>query len=258
MTECSPRGTIYGIGVGPGDPELMTLKAVRLIRECDIIAVPGKNAGPENAKASLAYKTAAAAVPEIGQKEIVSVIMPMTRDPEQLKVAHLAGARLLETYLAKGLRVVYLALGDICIYSSFSYLQRILEQDGYEVRLVSGVPSFCAAAARVGVPLVEGDEPLHVIPLSAGRSVRESRCQASLGTGVFMKPAGRMRELREFFADESAVKAGDKKACENVHDVYMVVNCGMESEQVYTKAGDFPDDAGYFSLIIEKERRTDD
>ena len=128
------RGTAYGVGVGPGDPELMTLKAVRLIRQNDIIAVPGKEP-----KKSVAYRIASAAVPELAEKELVPVYMPMTTDREKMAAEHRIGAALLESYLDKGKNVVYITLGDPSIYCTFSYIQRILEKDGYSVELVPGV-----------------------------------------------------------------------------------------------------------------------
>ena len=128
----------------------MTLKAVRLIRENEIIAVPGKTA-----QDAVAYKIAAAAVPEIAQKTLVPVDMPIVKDRELLRKDHEKAAKLLEEYLDQGKNVVYLTLGDSTIYCTFSYLQHILEEDGYTVELVNGIPSFCAAAARLNLPLTE-------------------------------------------------------------------------------------------------------
>ena len=153
------RGKAYGVGVGPGDPELMTLKAVRLIRENEVIAVPGRDA-----KSSAAYRIAERSVPEIAEKTLVPIYMPMARDRKKMDEEHRKGAALLEKYLDTGRNVIYLTLGDPTIYCTFSYLQHILESEGYEVELVSGIPSFCAAAARLGIPLTEWDEQLHVIP----------------------------------------------------------------------------------------------
>ena len=180
-------GIAYGVGVGPGDPELMTAKAIRLIRENDVIAVPG-----QDAKASVAYGIAAAMVPELAQKELVPVPMPMTRDKERLRKAHVEGARLIESYLNQGKNVVYLTLGDPSIYGSFSYLQRLLLSDGYPVETVPGVPSFSAAAARLNLPLVEGDEPLHVAPGAhdMGETLRLP------GTCVLMKASGPLGETK--------------------------------------------------------------
>ena len=80
MDDKKHRGIAYGVGVGPGDPELMTLKACRLIRENDVIAVPGKV--PQDA---VAYKIAVQAVPELAEKELIPVYMPMVKDRAVIK-----------------------------------------------------------------------------------------------------------------------------------------------------------------------------
>lgn len=227
------RGKAYGVGVGPGDPELMTLKAVRLIRENEVIAVPGRDA-----KSSVSYRIAERSVPEIAEKTLVPIYMPMVRDRKKMDEEHRKGAALLEKYLDTGRNVIYLTLGDPTIYCTFSYLQHILESDGYEVELVSGIPSFCAAAARLGIPLTEWDEQLHVIPAAhqSGGGLDQS------GTYVLMKSASRMKEAKELLT-----ASGRQVSC--------VENCGMENEKVYHSAEEIPDDAGYFSLVIAKEKR---
>ena len=224
-------GIAYGVGVGPGDPELMTQKAIRIIRENQVIAVPGKEA-----KESIAYKIAVATVPELAQKELVPIPMPMVRDRELLQEAHIRGARLIENYLDQGKNVVYLTLGDPSVYCSFSYLQQILLSDGYAVETVPGVPSFCAAAARLNLPLTEWDEPLHLVP-----AVHETR--GSLrepGTYVLMKSSSRMAETKELLRNS-------KK------EVFAVENCGMATEKIYRGVEEIPDDAGYLSLLIAKD-----
>ena len=224
-------GIAYGVGVGPGDPELMTQKVIRLIRENDVIAVPG-----QDAKASVAYGIAAAMVPELAQKELVPVPMPMTRDKERLRKAHVEGARLIESYLNQGKNVVYLTLGDPSIYGSFSYLQRLLLSDGYPVETVPGVPSFSAAAARLNLPLVEGDEPLHVAPGAhdMGETLRLP------GTCVLMKASGPLGETK------ARLKSSGK-------EVFAVENCGMDTERLYRGVDQLPDSAGYLSLIVAKD-----
>ena len=226
------RGTAYGVGVGPGDPELITLKAVRLIRENEVIAVPGKEA--EN---SVAYIIAAAAVPEIAEKTLVPIYMPMVRDRAKIEEEHRKGAKLLEKYLDQGKNVVYLTLGDSTIYCTFSYLQHILEEDGYRVELVSGIPSFCAAAARLNISLTEWNEPLHVIPASH----KKGEALDLAGTYVLMKSASHMKETKELL-----MASGRQVGC--------VENCGMANEKGYHSVEEIPDDAGYFSLVIAKEK----
>ena len=225
------KGIAYGVGVGPGDPEYMTLKACRLIRENEVIAVPGKV--PQE---SVAYKIALGAVPELAEKTLVPVNMPMVRDRAKIDEQHRAAAKLFEGYLDRGKNVVFLTLGDVTVYCTFSYIQHYLEADGYTVELVSGITSFCAAAARLNLPLVEWDEQLHVVP--AVHKLDHALEQP--GTYVLMKSASQM----------AAVKAMLRKSGRAVQ---MVENCSMENEKLYRSLDEIPDDAGYFSLIIAKE-----
>ena len=212
------RGILYGVGVGPGDPELMTLKAVRLIKENDIIAVPGAEV-----RETVAYKIAVQAVPELADKELLPIYMPMTHDKAELELNHEKGAKA--------------TLGDPTIYSTFSYVQKRVEEDGYETRLVSGITSFCATAARLNIPLTEWNQPLHVQPAV-------HRLDSELdqpGTYVLMKSGKKMNQVKEILA-----KSG--------RNIRMVENCGMPDEHIYNSVEEIPDDAGYYSLIIAKEK----
>ena len=224
------KGTAFGAGVGPGDPELMTLKTIKLIRENDVIAVPGTNA-----KESLAYRIAEGAVPEITGKELIALDMPMAKDRDLLKASHARAAHVIEEYLDAGKNVVYLTLGDPTVYCSFSYIQEILEADGYNVELSPGVTSFSASAARLGTPLTEWDEPLHILP---SNHINEEALDLP-GTCVLMKAGGRMPLVKQMLKDSGRA-------------VMAVSNCGMENEQIYKGPDEIPDDAGYFSLIIAK------
>ena len=226
------KGTAYGVGVGPGDAEYMTLKAIRLIKENNVIAVPGKEP-----KESAAYKIAVQNVPELAKKELVPIYMPMIKDRELIEKEHIKGAKIIESYLDKGKNVVYITLGDPTIYCTFSYLQHILERDGYNVELVSGITSFCAAAARLNLPLAEWDEPLHIVP--AAHKTNSPLDQT--GNYVLMKSASYMKEIKDLLRESGRY-------------VNAVTDCGMPTEQVYRSTDEIPDDAGYFSLIIAKEK----
>jgi precorrin-2/cobalt-factor-2 C20-methyltransferase len=224
-------GILYGVGVGPGDPELMTLKAVRAIRENDVIALPGKEP-----RETTAYQIAVQAVPELADKRLVPIYFPMVMDRKQQEEEHRRGARELERLLDAGDNVVFLTLGDVTIYSTFSYVQHFVEADGYEVRLISGIPSFCAAAASTGVPLVEWTQPLHVIP--AVHTLGEPLDLP--GTYVLMKSGSKMKQVKDVLRESG-------------RNVFMVENCGMPDEKRYKSVDEIPDDAGYFSLIVAKE-----
>lgn len=225
------NGILYGVGVGPGDPELMTVKSVRLIKENDIIALPGNE--PEE---TVAYKIAVAAVPELAEKQLIPVYMPMTHDKKEQRKCHEEGAKKLETYLRNGKNVVFLTLGDSAIYSTFTYIQQIVEEDGFQTQLVSGIPSFCAAAARVNRPLAIWNEQIHIFP--AIHNLSEELPES--GTCVLMKSGSRMNQVKEIIKNSG-------------RDAMMVENCGTEKEKVYFHVDEIPDTAGYYSLIISKE-----
>ncbi len=217
--------------MGPGDPELMTLKACRLIRENDVIAVPGKDP-----KEAVAYKIALQAVPELAEKELIPIYMPMVKDKELIEEAHKKGAETIEKILDQGKNLIYLTLGDSTVYCTFSYLQHILEDDGYQVELVSGITSFCAAAARLGISLTEWDEPLHVIPAFE----RTEENLDAPGSYVLMKSASHMKGVKDTLRKSGRI-------------VNMVENCGLPTEKIYRSVDEIPDDAAYFSLIIAKD-----
>ena len=224
------KGVLYGVGVGPGDPELLTLKAARLIRECDVIAVPHK----EKDKC-FALRIVAGAVPEIDEKPILEIDMPMTRDMAVREKAYEAGAAKLAAELEAGKTVVFLTLGDPTVYSTYGYLHGRVAALEYDARLVPGVTSFCAAAAALGMPLCEDAEELHVIP---GGRKNPGETLGYPGSKVFMK--GSVPELVD-----AAQAAGVK--------LRGAENCGTEEEKLYRDTKDIPGGAGYYTVIIAKE-----
>ena len=225
------NGTLYGVGVGPGDPELLTLKAARLIRECDLIAIPQKNR-----EDCFALKIASGTVPQIAEKPVLSIDMPMTRDPETREKAYRLGVSLLQGELEKGKNVVFLTIGDPSVYSTFCYLHERLLALGFCSVIVPGVTSFCAAAAALSLPLCENREELHIIP---GRADYEAAL-AYPGTKVFMK--GDLKNLK---------KALEKSELE----IAAAENCTTSEERLYLTLDEIPADAGYYTVIIAKEKQ---
>lgn len=226
-------GKLYGVGVGPGDPELVTLKALRLTKEADILAFPG-----ENPRESVAYKIMKGAYPEIDTKQMISLPMPMTKDKEQLKQVHDEGTRIIADQLNQGKNVVFLTLGDPTVYSTYLYVHKRVAQMGYDTEIVSGITSFCAVSARFNQGLVEKAQQLHVIP--ASYQIEEALKLP--GTKVLMKTGKQMKTVKE------QIKASGSEAM-------MIQNCGMPDEQIYRTVDEIPEDAGYYSLIIVKEEK---
>ena len=225
------QGKLFGVGVGPGDPELMTLKSVRIIKEADVVVLPG--AVGEN---TVAYKIALGSCPFLPEKEMISIDMPMTKDPEKRKLSHENATNIVKELLDSGKNVAFLTLGDPTVYATYIYVHKNIANMGYETEIISGITSFCAAAARLNVGLVEKDEILHVIPASYG--VEEALTYS--GTKVLMKAASKMKDVKE-------------KLIESGANVQMVENCGMPNENIYTDATEIPDKSSYYSLIVVKE-----
>ncbi len=224
-------GKLYGVGVGPGDPELLTLKALRLVKEADVIALPG-----EDPKKSVAYAIVKGAYPELDKKELMAVPMPMTKDKEILEKSHAEGTKAIRMELDKGHKVVFLTLGDPTVYSTYLYIHNRINKLGYETEIVSGIPSFCAVSARLNTGLVERAEPLHVIP--ASYQIKEALTLP--GTKVLMKAGKKMKEVKK-----QIQQLGAKGM--------MIENCGMPDEKVYNSIEEIPENAGYYSLIIVKD-----
>lgn len=225
-------GKLYGVGVGPGDPELLTLKAVRVLGTSDIIAIPSSSK-----EKCVAYKIAVQAVPSIEEKEILYIPMPMTKDKEVLKKSHEEGARAIIEKLNEGKTIAFLTLGDPTIYSTYLYIHRLVLKENYDTEIVSGITSFCAAAAKINEGLVENSDELHVIP--ASYQIRDAL--ALPGTKVLMKSGKKMNEVREILKSTEC-------------NAVMIENCGMENEKIYRDINDIKDDSSYYSLIIVKEK----
>lgn len=227
------KGKLYGVGVGPGDPELLTLKALRLIRENPVIAVPG-----EDIQASVAYQIVKGAYEALDEKTLLPVAMPMTKDPAVLEANHEKAAGDVEAYLGQGKNVVFLTLGDPTVYSTYLYVHKRILARGYEAEIVSGITSFCAVAARLNMGLVERDEPLHVIPATYQADGMDQVLKLP-GAKVLMKTGRKMAQVRE-----SIQKSGQQAV--------MIENCGMPGERIFEGAENIPEKSGYYSLIIVK------
>lgn len=214
-------GVFYGIGVGPGDPELLTLKAVGLLRQAEVVAA-ADTGGP-----SLALRIAAE---HIRDKELLLCPAPMTRDPHRLQAAWEEGTERICAQLDKGRTVAFVTLGDPTIYSTCGYLFQRIRERGFSAQLVPGVTSFCAAAAAAGVSLCEGEESLLVLPASSPL-LEESR---KLPVNRVVMKAGRSLERVRDSLGERAV---------------LVENCGMEEERIIPLSE--AESAGYFATVLQ-------
>lgn len=225
-------GVFYGVGIGPGDPELITVKAVHTLQRCPVIAAPRTANGN-----MLALDIARQAV-DLGEKTILPLDFTMAPDPADRQGAHRAAARAIARELAAGRDVAMLNLGDVALFSTFGHLKKLLTAQGFDTVMVPGVPSFCAIAARLGETLTDGDTPLHV--LTAADADLDNALRLP-GTKVLMK-SGRTAKVRQALEEQGLL---DHAA--------LVTNCGLPGEAVCPGLEGAPDRAGYFSTIVVKE-----
>ena len=244
-------GKFYGTGVGPGDPELLTVKALRVMNACQVIAIPvsdgafaetvydpsGTDAGYAGyLKKCAAYQIAVRAGAQLEEKPKLYLPMPMMKDKEKLCQIHDAGAKKTAELLDAGMDVALITLGDPTVYSTCMYIHKRILRQGYPTEIIPGVPSFCAAAAKLQQSLAENQEELHIIP--ASYEIEEGITLP--GTKVLMKAGRKIPYVKQKIQEQGL-------------QISMVENCGMEQEQVYDSVEKIPDEASYYSLFIIKE-----
>lgn len=234
MDELTTKGTLYGVSVGPGDPELLTLKALHCIQRCPVIAAPQTEAGR-----MVALEIAQGAA-DLAGKHILPLQFPMSRDRTVLQQAHRQLAAQVQAYLDAGQDVALLSLGDVSVYSTYGYLEALLRPLGYHAVRIPGVPSFCAAAARLGRDLTGGmEQPLTIAPGPQAETILDAP-----GTKVLMKTGRQLPATREVLRQRGLL---EKSA--------MVCNCGMPEELVFPTLSEVDPVlcTSYFTTLLIKE-----
>nr|VFK53701.1 MAG: precorrin-2 C20-methyltransferase /cobalt-factor II C20-methyltransferase [Candidatus Kentron sp. TUN]VFK54106.1 MAG: precorrin-2 C20-methyltransferase /cobalt-factor II C20-methyltransferase [Candidatus Kentron sp. TUN]VFK55290.1 MAG: precorrin-2 C20-methyltransferase /cobalt-factor II C20-methyltransferase [Candidatus Kentron sp. TUN] len=158
-------GCLIGVSLGPGDPDLITRGALAALEGNALWSWPVKKAGSTSYALEI-VRRAGLAIPTDG----ITLIFPMTRDPKQLKMAWARVGRTVLERLETGRDVLFLCEGDVSTYSTFGHLSRNVKQlnDQVRVRVIAGVSSPQACAARLGIPLVEQDDTLAMLPADYG------------------------------------------------------------------------------------------
>ncbi|HEX3032655.1 MAG TPA: precorrin-2 C(20)-methyltransferase [Bacillota bacterium] len=231
------KGTLYGLGVGPGDPELLTLKAHRILQEADIICVPVSKIEKESLALSIVSPYIEA------DKTILELHMPMTQDEATLRACWDQGAVQMLPHLQAGKNVAFLTLGDPSLFSTYTYLMgRIMALDAeIRVETVPGITSLAAAAARLNRPLAEGEETLTIVP--GLRQVEDLRGLLKENENVvLMKVSRQFPEIVRILEEENRVE-----------QAVMVTRCGQAAEKItYDLPRVKEDKIDYMSVIIVK------
>ncbi len=229
-------GKVFGIGVGPGDPELLTIKAKCMLEDVAAIAYPVNRKGED----STALEIVRGAV-DVSGKRIIELLFSMDPDDRVRRKCRSDAVKELAEILEEGSDVAMVTLGDVGVYSTYTYVDEEIKNLGYETEVVPGIPSFCSGAAKARIPLMIGNEGLAVISLAKNNNSLESAF-SGFENIVVMKAWNSMEILLEVMK-----KYGLKE-----DNATVISNIGMEGE--YIGPIDLERKYGYFTTVIVKKR----
>ena len=210
------KGKLYGIGVGPGDSELVTLKAARILGSVPVIFSP-KSSKEKDSIALSIVKPILEKREDYSKMMIVAPIFPMIEDKDELEKIWDSASELIAQYLDTGRDVAFITLGDTSILSTYSYVQKRLI-DRYEIETVPGITSFTACAAARNKALVEQNQILTVVPKIDDRVEEVLEYSDSI---VLMKASRNTTELEKSIEEKEREK-----------EIYSVQNCTRENEKI--------------------------
>lgn len=224
----------YGIGVGVGDPEEITLKAINVLKKLDVVILPEA----KKDDGSVAYEIAKQYMKEDVEK--VFVEFPMLKSLEDRENARKENAKIVQKLLDEGKNVGFLTIGDTMTYSTYVYLLEHLPEK-YLVKTVPGISSFVDMASRFNFPLMIGDEDLKVVSLNKNTDI-EFELEHSDNI-VFMKIKRNFENLKK-----ALIKSG------NMENLIMVSDCGKDTQKVYYDIRELnEDEIPYFTTLIVKK-----
>jgi precorrin-2/cobalt-factor-2 C20-methyltransferase len=226
---------LYGVGVGPGAPDLLTLRAAALLRAVPVVAAPRRAEGD----GSLALRIAREAVGEVPGQETLLLTFPMSRDPEARRAAREAAAAEVAARLAAGRAVAFVTEGDPLLYSTFlDLLAEAPRAFQARIEVVPGVSSLTAVAAAALVPLADGDGRLAVVPAPSALG-ELGRLAAEFETVLLLKAGGVLPELRAALGREGLLERA-----------VLVTGASTGGERVTRDLAAIEGRPGYFSTVL--------
>ena len=235
---------LIGIGVGPGDPDLLTVKAVKAIKNADIIMCPAS----KEDRPSIALSVVSSLIDKSKNQEIVKLIFPMTKDKDILEETWKKNARIMAQKVLLGKNVVYLTVGDPYLYSTWIYMHKDLKENhpSMEISVIPGIVSMFTFASKAGVSIAEGADKVAIIPSCYDlSSVKEIAKNSE--TMVFLKDGRYFDQVIDVlkesgFPDDSIFAIGQDLGTEN--EIIRKMTLGeVNDESLTTK---------YFSILVVK------
>ncbi|ERM90787.1 hypothetical protein O163_13940 [Caldanaerobacter subterraneus subsp. yonseiensis KB-1] len=219
----------YGVGVGPGEKSLITLKAVEILKKVDMVVAPSKGEG------SIAYSIAK---PHI-RGEVVFMDFPMTYNKKELKSKWEENAEKIRKFLISGKDVAFITIGDPTIYSTYIYLLKELE--GFEVETVPGISSYSAAAASLNLPIAQGRQNFAVVSSDDPEEIE--KILDLFGTVILMKVSRNYDIIVKLLEEKGFIG-------------HLVIRCGHDDEKITRNLEEYIGrKVDYLSLIIAKKEK---
>ena len=227
------KGKFYGIGVGVGDPENITVKATKKLHEVDVIVLPEAKSGEGSTAFNIVREYLKPGV------EQMFLEFPMIKDVEARKIFRKNNADKVSAELEKGKNVAFLTIGDPMTYSTYTYVLEHIADD-VEVETIAGVTSFNSIAARLNVPLMIGDEDLKVVSVNRKTDIyKEIENNDNL---VLMKISRNFEKIKK-----AIIETGNKE------NAVIVSDCGKDNEVIYWDI-ESVEEVPYFSTMILKKK----
>jgi len=235
---------LIGIGVGPGDPELLTVKAVNAIHNADIIMCPAS----KEDRPSIALSVVSSLIDKSKNQEIVKLIFPMTKDKDILEETWKKNAKIMAETVLSGKNVVYLTVGDPYLYSTWIYMHKDLKENypDMEISVIPGIVSMFTFASKVGVSIAEGAEKVAIIPscydLSSVKEIaKNSETMVFLKDGRYFDQV--IQVLKESgFPNDSIFAIGQDLGTD--HEIIRKLTLGEVNDDTLTTK--------YFSILVVK------
>ncbi|RKD30599.1 precorrin-2 C(20)-methyltransferase [Thermohalobacter berrensis] len=230
------KGKFYGIGVGPGDPELITIKGVKILKSVDVVVYPESKVG----KGSIALDIAKGYLRKDIEK--INLHFPMIHDRKALEEKWQENAQIIKNKLNEGKDVAFLTLGDPTVYSTYMYIVPFLKQYKVEIETIPGITSFCSVASRVNIPLAEGKESFCILPLMKDEEKLEKMLD-NFDNVIIMKPSHANQMLAEKLIDKG------------YEDKFVLISkCGTDKEKISYDIESLKDEKiPYLSTVIVKK-----
>ncbi|MBN2041895.1 MAG: precorrin-2 C(20)-methyltransferase [Spirochaetes bacterium] len=228
------KGKFYGIGIGPGDPELLTLKAVNILKIVDIVAVPES----KSEKGSMALDIASKYLN--CNTQVVKMEFPMIKNMEKRGEQIKDNSLIIKRYVDSGKNVAFLTIGDSMLYSTYIYLLEYLKKMDVEIETVPGISSFSATASKQNLPLAIHNQSLVILPLNSGTDIKYYLDKYD--NIVFLKASADNNRLADSLKERGNF------------DVTIASKIGTEDESVSNGIDDLYGDIGYLTTVIVKKR----